>query len=110
MIIPARRVAAVNRKAWDEVAPWQDRRPVQRRLIADLRRRRVTLWPAERALLGPVRGKRLLHLQCGAGEDTLGWAVLGAKVTGVDIAPARIVSARANAAATGLRATFVAAD
>lgn len=51
-----------------------------------------------------------MHLQCGAGEDTLSWALLGARATGVDIAPARIASARANAARTGRPATFVAAD
>ncbi len=110
MIIPPRRVAAVNRAAWDEIAPHQDRRPGQRAVIADLRRGRTTLWPAERELMGPVRGRRLLHLQCGAGEDTLAWALLGARATGVDIAPARIASAKRNAALTGLKAGFVAAD
>lgn len=110
MIIPPRRVAAVNRRAWDEIAPHQDRRPVQRKLIEDLRRGRIPLWKMERALLGPVRGKTLLHLQCGAGEDTLAWAVLGARATGVDIAPARIASATRNAELTGRRAAFVVAD
>ncbi len=60
--------------------------------------------------MGPVRGKTLLHLQCGAGEDTLSWAVLGARVTGVDIAEKRIAAARARAAAAGLRADFQRAD
>ncbi|MHA2252061.1 MAG: class I SAM-dependent methyltransferase [Candidatus Kariarchaeaceae archaeon] len=34
--------------------------------------------------VGDVSGKFLLHLQCHFGKDTLSWARLGAKVTGVD--------------------------
>jgi len=34
--------------------------------------------------VGPVAGKRLLHLQCHIGLDTLSWARLGAQVTGVE--------------------------
>ncbi|MHA1827161.1 MAG: class I SAM-dependent methyltransferase [Candidatus Heimdallarchaeaceae archaeon] len=34
--------------------------------------------------LGDVSGKTLLHLQCQFGMNTLSWARLGAKVTGVD--------------------------
>ena len=32
--------------------------------------------------VGDVRGKRLLHLQCHFGLDTLSWARRGAHVTG----------------------------
>jgi 2-polyprenyl-3-methyl-5-hydroxy-6-metoxy-1,4-benzoquinol methylase len=35
--------------------------------------------------LGNVKGKSLLHLQCHFGLDTLSWARLGAKATGVDM-------------------------
>ena len=40
------------------------------------------LKPIELALLGDVRDKTLLHLQCHFGQDTLSLARLGAKVTG----------------------------
>jgi len=36
-------------------------------------------------LLGDVRGKSILRLQCYFGKDTLSLANLGAKVTGVNI-------------------------
>jgi SAM-dependent methyltransferase len=52
----------------------------------------------------------LLHLACANGNDTLSWAVLGAAVTGVDIAPAGLAVARQTAAAAGLDAAFVCAD
>jgi len=45
---------------------------------------RNTLEAIELEEVGDVTGKSLLHLQCHFGLDTLSWARLGAKVTGVD--------------------------
>src|SRR5215217_2515462 len=42
------------------------------------------LRPYEVEEVGDVAGKDLLHLQCHFGLDTLSWARLGARVTGVD--------------------------
>jgi SAM-dependent methyltransferase len=66
----------------------------------------------EIAELGDVAGKRLLHLQCHMGQDTLGWARRGAEVTGLDFSAAAIAQARELAAGTGLadRARFVVSD
>jgi len=61
-------------------------------------------------LLGDVAGKRLLHLQCHFGKDTLGWARLGAEVTGIDFSEAAIVEARRFADAAGLDARFILSD
>ncbi|UCG30700.1 MAG: class I SAM-dependent methyltransferase, partial [candidate division WOR-3 bacterium] len=44
--------------------------------------------------LGDVSGKSLLHLQCHFGMDTLSWARLGAKVTGIDFSEEAIRLAR----------------
>lgn len=57
--------------------------------------------------IGDVRGKDLLHLQCHFGLDTLSFARLGARVTGVDFSSAAIDAARRLAAETGLAASFV---
>jgi len=46
----------------------------------------IKLHRLERAEVGDVAGKKLLHLQCHFGLDTLSWARLGAQVTGVDYA------------------------
>jgi 2-polyprenyl-3-methyl-5-hydroxy-6-metoxy-1,4-benzoquinol methylase len=56
---------------------------------------------------GSVAGRRLLHLQCHIGTDTLSWARLGARVTGVDFSGAAIEAADALAARAGLPARFV---
>jgi SAM-dependent methyltransferase len=60
--------------------------------------------------VGEVAGKDLLHLQCHFGLDTLSWARLGARVTGVDFSERAIAHARALSAETGLDASFVQAD
>jgi SAM-dependent methyltransferase len=60
--------------------------------------------------LGDVRGRRLLHLQCHFGLDSLMWVRQGAAVTGVDFSPMAIAEARSLAAATGLSASFLEAD
>lgn len=60
-----------------------------------------------------LRGRRLLHLQCHFGLDTLSWARHhGLEVVGVDFSPAAIETARGLADETGLsdRARFVESD
>ncbi|KAB8192124.1 methyltransferase domain-containing protein [Nonomuraea phyllanthi] len=64
----------------------------------------------EREEVGDVSGRRLLHLQCHFGLDTLSWARLGAEVTGLDFSEAAIEQARAIAADCGIPARFVTAD
>lgn len=48
------------------------------------------LDPLIRGEVGDVAGKRLLHIQCHFGMDTLSWARLGAEVTGIDFSPRAI--------------------
>jgi len=60
--------------------------------------------------VGNVEGKRLLHLQCHFGLDSLSWARLGAQVTGVDLSPEAIEQAKGIAAQTQLKANFICAD
>ncbi len=54
----------------------------------------VRLRPYEIEMIGDVRGRSLLHLQCHFGIDTLSWARLGARVTGADFSPAAVELAR----------------
>lgn len=71
---------------------------------------RDTLYPVEEAEIGAVKGKRLLHLQCHFGLDTLSLARRGAIVTGLDFSSVAIEAARELASKTNLTADFVHAD
>ena len=53
-----------------------------------------SLKEIELAEVGHVNGKKMLHLQCHFGMDTLSWSRLGAKVTGVDFSEEAIETAR----------------
>jgi SAM-dependent methyltransferase len=63
-----------------------------------------------REALGDVTGKRLLHLQCHFGLDSLSLARLGADVTGIDLSPVAVETARKLSAEMEISATFVEAD
>lgn len=69
-----------------------------------------SLKEIERDELGDVDGLSLLHLQCHFGLDTLSLARMGARVTGLDLAPKSVEHARDLAQKAGLDARFVAAD
>ena len=66
----------------------------------------------ERAILGDVTGKTLVHLQCHLGLETLQWARAGAIVTGVDFSPSAIEAAMSLRERTGLssRSSFICCD
>jgi SAM-dependent methyltransferase len=65
------------------------------------------LGEPEDAELGDVARKRLIHLQCHFGLDTIRLARRGAIVTGLDFSTAAIAAARALAAELGVPACFV---
>lgn len=70
----------------------------------------TSLKEPELDLLGDVKGKSILHLQCHFGQDSLSLARMGAKVTGTDIADDAITYAKKINEDLGLDATFVRAD
>jgi len=66
-----------------------------------------SLMSYELEALGSVKGKRLLHLQCHFGQDTLSWRRLGAKCVGVDLSDEGVKIARQLNDELGLDAKFV---
>ena len=99
---------AANRALWDEWADINFRSDFYR--VADFRAGLNKLRSYEMAEIGPVDGKELLHLQCHFGLDTLCWARLGARVTGIDFSAVAISRARGLAEDVGLAARFVQSD
>ena len=100
----------LNRANWDERVPIHLASPMYD--LASLRRGARHLNAIEEAELGPVDGKRVLHLQCHFGQDSLILAGRGADLTGLDFSPAAIAAAQALARELGLaeRARFVLAN
>lgn len=85
---------AANRLLWDE---WTTIHEASQFYDLDGFRQSGVRLPAEDVeAVGDVDGQTLLHLQCHFGIDTLSWARLGARATGVDF------SARAIRLATSL--------
>jgi len=71
---------------------------------------RSSLNETELSLLGDISGKKILHLQCHFGQDTISLARMGAKVTGVDFSEKAIDEAKKFAAQTGTDTTFICCD
>jgi len=61
-------------------------------------------------LLGNVQGKKILHLQCHFGQDSISLARLGAEVVGVDLSDKAIDTARELALKEEAQATFICCD
>ncbi len=96
----------VNRDLWNEITPihaQSDFYDVEGFKNGKSR----MLYPIEIEEMGDVRGKSLLHLQCHFGLDTLSWARLGAKATGVDFSDKAIDLARSLGKELGIEADFI---
>ena len=70
----------------------------------------TSLKNIELNLLGDIKGRSILHLQCHFGQDTLSLGKLGARVTGVDLSDKAIARARELAVKTKIEANFICCD
>lgn len=103
--------AAQNRLAWEEIADVRVHRWSNRDYTAEFfAKGGCSFDPRVRGALGDVKGMRALHLMCATGEESLSLAVLGARVTAVDLSPRQVELASGKARAAGVDVTFVAAD
>lgn len=71
---------------------------------------KTSLNSIELDLLGNLKGKTILHLQCHFGQDTISLSRLGAEVTGVDLSDKAIESAKKIAKDTNANANFICCD
>lgn len=95
-----------NRRSWNHATRAHNEHKGDQ--AAFLRGGGSTLFPEEIELLGAVRGQRVVHLQCNAGQDSLSIAARGARVTGVDISDEAIAFARTLSKDSGIEASFAA--
>jgi len=85
-------ILATNKKLWDY---WASLHPTtefynEKKFLVN----RCSLHLLEKQLLGDVKDKDILHLQCHFGQDTLSLADLGARVIGVDFSSIAIDKAK----------------
>lgn len=71
---------------------------------------KTSLKSIELDMLGNIQGKKVLHLQCHFGQDSLSLARMGASVTGVDFSEAAIEKAIELAKHTAADARFICSD
>lgn len=99
---------------WTNRENWNERTPIHARSefydLAGFKAGKTSLSSLETSEVGEVAGKSLLHLQCHFGMDTLSWARLGARVTGVDFSEEAIELAGAVSRELGLEARWVCSD
>lgn len=78
--------------------------------VPGFRAGRSSLLAFEVEELGDVAGSDLAHLQCHFGLESLSWARLGARVTGLDFSQPAVDAANALAVELELDASFVVSD
>lgn len=101
---------ALNRAKWDERVPIHEASDFYD--VDGFRTGRITVQPFELAELGPLASKRICHLQCHFGMDSLSLARLGAEVVGLDFSQPAVDAASRLANDVGLsdQARFVKAS
>jgi len=98
----------VNRESWNQRTAHHINSPFYD--VASFLQGESSLHEVELNLLGDVRNKSILHLQCHFGQDSLSLSRLGAKVTGVDFSDLAIEKAREFNTKLGQDAEFICTD
>lgn len=78
--------------------------------IEQFKNGKTSLNEIELSLLGDVKNKKILHLQCHFGEDTISLARLGAQMTGIDFSDKAISVAKNLAEELKIDARFICCD
>ncbi len=98
----------INKKLWnDKVAVHVDSDFYNNK---EFIKTKSSLNPIELELLGDIKGKSVLHLQCHFGQDTISLNHLGAKTIGVDFSDKAIEEANKLAQQTNSDTEFICCD
>lgn len=98
----------INRKLWN--AKVDSHLKSDFYCVDEFLKGRTSLNPIELALLGDIKDKKILHLQCHFGQDSISLSRLGAKVTGVDLSDKALEAAQDLAKKCGTDTQFVLSD
>jgi SAM-dependent methyltransferase len=94
-----------NRKAWNKKTGFHIRSDFYDH--KSFLEGKSSLKSIELDLLGDVRGKSILHLQCHFGQDSISLSRSGAEVTGIDLSDVAIREARSFALQTNTETRFI---
>ena len=97
-----------NRRRWNELADLHSRSSYYD--LESFKKGRSSLLPMERNELGDIRDKKVLHLQCHIGLDSISMAREGAKVTGVDFSEKAMEIAKELAEELDIETNFITAN
>jgi 2-polyprenyl-3-methyl-5-hydroxy-6-metoxy-1,4-benzoquinol methylase len=97
-----------NKDSWNERVPVHLRSEFYR--VEQFKTGESSLHSIELDLLGEIQGKKVLHLQCHFGQDTLSLARMGADVTGIDFSDVAIDTARELAEELAIPSRFICSD
>ncbi|MBK6498327.1 MAG: class I SAM-dependent methyltransferase [Saprospiraceae bacterium] len=98
----------INRKSWNSKVPIHVDSAFYD--VAGFKAGQSSLKEIELELLGDIKGKSVLHLQCHFGQDTISLSRLGATTTGVDLSDKAIDVAQKLAEEVGSDSTFICCD
>ena len=99
---------AINKKLWDEKTEHHFQSDFYD--VGSFLKGKDSLNTIELELLGELKGKKILHLQCHFGQDTISLARHGAEATGVDLSDKAIEKARELNDKLGTGARFIQSD
>ncbi len=94
-----------NQGMWDELVRIHARGDTYD--LPAFKQGKSSLHALELGEVGEVAGKRLLHLQCHFGKDSLSWARQGAQVTAMDFSPEGIALAQSLSQELNIPARFL---
>lgn len=98
----------INKKWWNTITPLHSKSKLYN--LKNFKKGATSLQETEIKELGNVKGKKLLHLMCHFGIDTLSWARKGAVVTGVDVSDKSIQLAKQLSGELHIPAEFICSD
>jgi len=98
----------INRKSWN--AKVEPHLKSDFYFVDEFLKGRTSLNSIELGLLGDVKGKTILHLQCHFGQDSISLSRMGAKVTGIDLSDKAIEAGRDLAKQCNTDTEFICSD
>lgn len=98
----------INRKSWN--AKVEPHLKSDFYFVDEFLKGRSSLNSIELELLGDIKNKKILHLQCHFGQDSISLSRLGAEVTGIDLSDKAIETAKELARKCETKTRFIGTD